>query len=73
MNIYLLQRTSGVGYDEVSGFVIAAMTVADARKVAASRSADEGKSLWRSVPCQLVGKARPDVTAGIVMRSFNAG
>jgi len=73
MNIYLLERTGRVGYDEYEGFVIAADNETEARSLC--DSADEG-DIWGNqldVTCTLIGIANDGVAKGIVLGSFNAG
>ena len=73
MNIYLLERTGRVGYDEYDGFVIAADTETEARSLC--DSGDEG-DIWGNqldVSCTLIGEASENWERGIVLGSFNAG
>lgn len=72
LNIYRLVREGGVGYDEVKGFVIVAATESQARLLAKINAADEGKAIWDTVPCELIGTT---VTLGedVVLKAFNPG
>lgn len=85
MNIYLLERDAT--WDENMGFVVAAETPADARRVVAEAfdaplgderliGGDEGKGAWTDQQlstCKRLGAARVKLKRGIVMRSFKSG
>ena len=75
MNIYLLERKGGHGYDEAGGFVVAAPTAAEARILAGEDSGDEGAGAWEGTTrstCRKIG-AGASLEAGVVLRSYNAG
>ena len=77
MNLYLVERTDKVTWDEYDSFVIAANTPQVARNIAA----DAGSSTYGPKPTawletatvQFLGTAAPDVERGVVLGSFNAG
>ena len=74
MNIYLLERTEDIGYDEADGFVVAAVGVAKARALAGEGSGDEGAGPWLEPgqsTCRKIGEGT--VKPGVVLRSYNAG
>lgn len=63
------------GYDEVTGFVVAAESEARARAVAASDPGDEGADTWLDPAwstCERIGIAT-DPREVVVLRAFNAG
>ena len=73
MNIYLLEREDGVGYDEYDGFVIIERTEQNAREKANSQPGAEGQ-IWANetkVRCQKVGTS--NLPAGVLLGSYNAG
>jgi hypothetical protein len=80
--LYLLRRkVEKTGYDEVLGFVVAAATPSEARKIVATPGPDhaygnEGPSTWLSPACSTVrclGRAAPSLKVGVISRDFNAG
>jgi hypothetical protein len=76
MNIYLLTRDEDrVIYDDAAGFVVAADTYGEARKLAASQAGDEGGLTWLdpqlvTVKMLATGANHPK---GVVLRDFRAG
>lgn len=72
LNIYRLVREGGVGYEEVKGFVIAAESETQARDFAKANAMCEGKSLWDTVPCELIGTTTT-LAEGVVLTDFHAG
>jgi hypothetical protein len=76
LNLYSLKREEPIGYDEVDGFVIAAVDAESARVLAASQAADEGKRAWMAYDLNvtLIGISTADIdTERVILRSFNAG
>ncbi len=74
--IYLLETKAEYGYDTANAFVVAAPGHRVARTLAASQAGDEGPGVWASQnrsSCRRIGRASPDIEAGVVLRSFNAG
>jgi hypothetical protein len=78
LSLYLVTRTDRTGptYDSYWGFVVAAADIPKARIMCAAACGDEGPDLWadpeRSV-VEFLGFAASDISAGIVLRDFNAG
>jgi len=68
MNLYLIERTDEIDYDEYDAFVIAAENENDAHKFCIFRA-----GLSSPPTCKKIGIATTDVVAGIVLGSFNAG
>ena len=87
MKLFLLTQRENVGYDTYDSMVVAAENEGDA--VAISPNGDiYGDALycwnqwdcgtaWASKPdnvtCQYIGEAAPDIKAGPIITSFNAG
>lgn len=75
LKLYKLWRTDDIGYDETAGFIVAAESEKDARRVANEECTDEGR-IWRKVNlvcCVEVGAAHEYINHGIVMADFRAG
>ena len=71
MNIYDLERTDPIGWDEYSGMVIIASTPEQARQIAI-----EEADIWPNerVTCKRIGTSLPEETKPrIVLANFNAG
>lgn len=72
MNLYLLERTENTDYGEAVGFVVMAVSEAQARELASKRAADEGPNAWlqsdRSSCARLDAAAAQD--AHIVLGDF---
>lgn len=76
VQLWKLERTGGVGYDENAGFIVAASTEESARDIAGRAAADEGSSTWwdtRLSSCVLIGAATDDLPSGVVQSNFRAG
>ncbi len=75
--IYLVERHPLlVHYDQVSGFVIVAKNVTQARAIAAQQSTDEGEEVWFNYDkssCTLMGQALTGCRTGVIMFAFKAG
>ena len=71
-NIYLLQRTDAIGYDEADGFVVAAESAEAARLQAAEDAGDEGGDTWL-MPSLSTCDAVDPRQSGVILRSFRAG
>lgn len=70
MNLYLVERTDGVGLDEYDSFVAIAPTDKAAREM------NLGGDHWpkpSTLKVKLIGRALRGAKAGIVHSSFNAG
>jgi hypothetical protein len=75
MNIYHLNRTGSIGYDEYDEFIVAAESEEMARIIASSAHADEGSDVWlnrKTVDCTLL-KPEDFTESQIISSSFNAG
>lgn len=74
MNIYLIERTDDVGYDETASVVVIAKSYAAARREACNARGDQRDSVWSagSSKIQELGVAFGSV-AGIVLSDFRAG
>lgn len=74
--IYLVERTDDrIIYDAYRGFVVVATSAWQARHLAESRAADEGKQCWRDPKQSKVtelGEPK-DHTQRIILEDFNAG
>ena len=68
MNLYLIERTDNVDYDEYDSFVVAAYTEFEARSYANFHAV-----LSSPATAHLIGQAAPDVQPGVVLGSYNAG
>ena len=76
MNIYLLGRLDGAGYDEVEEFVISAPDANTARQMAAKAHADEGPDFWfdtSKTKIRKVGEATNHTTPWIICRATKDG
>jgi hypothetical protein len=68
--IYLLTRPT-CGYDENAAMVVRAGNATEARWIAASEAADEGKDVWlHTATCEVI---RATGESRLVLRDFNAG
>ena len=65
MNLYLIDRTDDVGYDEFDSAIIAEDSPELAMKLAPFNVEE--------ATCKLIGKAAKGIAAGMVLGSFNAG
>lgn len=65
LNLYLIERTDEIGYDEYDS-VIVASTGSELAMQKAPFSLDH-------VTCKLIGTAAQDIPPGVVHSSFNAG
>ena len=72
MNLYRLVREGGAYYDEVGGFVIAAKSGIRAREIARANAMDEGKDVWDTVQCELIGTT-VIFEEDVILRDFRAG
>ena len=74
--MYLYHLSTNCGdYDSYDAFVVAARSEEEARNFANEQFADEGP-IWMDVKlasCVVIGRACSNVTAGVVLGSFNAG
>ena len=76
VDLYLVQRqNTPIGRDEVAGFVIAAVTFQQARKIAADHAQDEGKAVWLDVDRSRCEKLAKDVhrKSGVVLSDIIEG
>jgi len=76
LNLYLLTRNGGVGWDQFDSFVVAASWSHAARAYAAERAGEWDGCDWRKASdatVKYIGKAGQRVKAGVVLGSFNAG
>lgn len=71
MNIYLVERTDKIGYDEYDSHVVVAETELFARLLVAEKAADEGEDIWLAESTRVSEiSATP---SRIVLSSFNTG
>lgn len=69
MNIYLLTRSEErTRVDEVYGFVIAAHTPTEARRLAMLHHMDEGPQVWHNVLVELIGYTEKWKQPHLIMR-----
>ena len=79
MNIYLLTQDIESGYDTYNGAVVCADNEDEARKIHPSSYTIDWKHdrSWCSSPdyvqVELIGKAKTNITKGVILSSFNAG
>lgn len=82
MNIYLVQRTDGVDYDEYAGFICVAESEESALKIcedAHGSHGENGENDWGSWPRRktvavtLIGNAVDWLEPGIIFDDFRAG
>ena len=81
MKLYLLSQDENNGYDTYDSCVVAAENQKDARRIHPSGNVgtkwDTVFSTWckspSSVKVELIGEAAPNVKAGVICSSFNAG
>jgi len=76
MKIFKISREDGAWYDENDGFVIAASSEAEVRKIASSHAADEGAAVWLNAhesTCQVIGEALSNQLPEVILRDFHAG
>ena len=72
MNLYLVKRTTRVGYDEYDSFVVAADHDDDSKLVANNHGwGDAGYQA--DLKCELIGTAKPFTKRGVILGSYNAG
>lgn len=72
MNLYLIQRTDEVGYDEYRGAVVAATTKAKALKLRPGWFGTWGVDPAR-VTVRNIGKTAAGTKAGVILSDYNAG
>jgi hypothetical protein len=73
MNLYLLEVYSPKGHDTVSGFIIRAPSLANARLLASVNCRDEGERIWLdpyASSCTLLTAEGP---TKVILRDFHAG
>lgn len=81
MNIYKVERTDSVDYDEYDSFVIIAETESVARYTHPAgydiEDAARGSNSWPVLPediiVTLIGRSAGGIPAGVICVSFNAG
>jgi hypothetical protein len=76
MNLYLLERIGGTGWDQFDSFVVAAADSRQARKLTVARAGRYDRCDWgdpAEATCRKIGTARAGIKAGVVIGSFNAG
>jgi len=76
MKIFKISREDGAWYDENDGFVIAASSEAEVRKIASDHAADEGAAVWfdpQESTCQVIGEALPNQSSEVILCDFHAG
>lgn len=78
MDIWLLERKGDdIGFDENSGFVIAARSPNRARNIAAAEAKDEQPTTWyrpEYSTCTRIGTTNYKIQSEqVILRSFNAG
>jgi hypothetical protein len=72
MNIYKIERTGKVGWDEYDGFVIRAKDESHARIIAAEKDT-QCAAIWMSETQSSVEIITRSGDAGIILESFIAG
>lgn len=86
MKLWLISQIANGGYDTYDSAVVAAETEEDARRTHPAGEPGYGDKNWpeavgeftswalpEHVTAKLIGEAAPDVAAGVICASFNAG
>lgn len=76
MNLYLIERTDKIGWDEYDSAVVCAESLEDAKKINPCEYAEKQGKQWvdpQHITGVLIGTADPSITRGVVCASFNAG
>lgn len=76
LSLYLIERPNGAWRDENAGHVIAALTDAQARELAADAAKDERRSAWfdpKESTVTRIGTAGQGTKAGVVLTDGNPG
>lgn len=75
LNLYAIERTDPIGYDETDKAVIAAATPKLARELAKGLPGDQSPDVWAhgKAKLQKIGTAGTRIKQGVVMSSFCAG
>lgn len=76
MNLWKIERTDPVHYDETAGAVIAAETEQRARKIAHDELVgDQDPNVWFAPTTEVtwIGVALPEMGSGIILTDFRAG
>lgn len=73
MRLWILSVRDVVGYDSYDAFVIRAETEDNARRMAASRAADEGEYTWLESDNSKCVSLSAEGEERIILGSFNAG
>jgi hypothetical protein len=75
LNLYVLERTDPVGYDEYSSQLVAAHSIEDAHQGCIHyHHSDRPRLVWttpENVTCTLIGQAARGVKPGHIMGDFN--
>jgi hypothetical protein len=77
MNLYLISQSVNNDYDTFDSAIVAAESDEDARRMHPGGDYDEPGRTWTAdqskVQVELIGIAKEDTKAGVVLASFNAG
>jgi len=76
MNIYLLERISDVGYDEMAAAVVRARSPQSARDICASNAGQETPMVWIDLKCstvRFVGRCSMTRPEGLILKDFRTG
>jgi hypothetical protein len=78
MNLYQVYRTDKIGYDEYDAMVVAADSDDEAFRLCDEESGCSGDdyATWAKpdhLLIRIIGTTLPDLEAGVIIASFNAG
>jgi hypothetical protein len=75
LNLYLIERTDEVDYDEMTSVIVAEATPKLAREQARTARGGQSPDVWAhgKAKLQTIGMANPRIKQGIVHESYNAG
>jgi hypothetical protein len=76
MNIYLLERTDKLGYDDFDSAVVAAENEENAKSIQIGYTYNNISRSWttpNNIKSTLIGIAAPFTKSGIILASYNGG
>lgn len=72
MNLYLLNRIGGCGYDEYYGFVVRAESAEMARYIASQAHGDEGTDVWLDPKSSTCVGIQAYGETGVILSSYRS-
>lgn len=74
MKLYRIWRTTATDYDQYDSAIVAAESEEEARKTDIGSTGEYGTWVTPDkIDVECIGIARPDMKAGLILASFNAG